>query len=49
MPSGGSRFMHWLWGVAEKMEWDDRRPRWFWRWLLKRLDRHHGHHLEYDE
>jgi len=33
---------YWLWGIAERMDWDRRWPRSFWRWLLKREDRRHG-------
>ena len=39
---------HWLWGLAERMDWEGRFPKRFWRWLLKRMDRAHGHHLSYD-
>lgn len=28
-----------LWAFAEKMHWDDRWPRFFWRWLVHRLDK----------
>lgn len=39
--------MHWLWGVAESMDWNRRRPRWFWRWLLARIDRRFGYYEGY--
>jgi hypothetical protein len=38
-----------LWGVAEKADWNDWPPRRFWAWLLRRLDRAHGHDLKYDQ
>ena len=39
----------WLWGLAERMDWNSRWPRGFWRWLLRRMDEAHGHFLEYDD
>lgn len=42
-------FNKWLWDLAERMNWNDRWPRSFWLWLLKRMDKAHGYHLEYDE
>ena len=39
--------MYWLWGLAERADWDGWRPRSFWRWMLRTLDRKHGHNLEY--
>lgn len=39
--------MHWLWGVAENMDWHRSRPRWFWRWLLVRMDRRYGYYEGY--
>ncbi len=41
--------MKWLWALAEKADWYGWPPAPFWRWLLKRLDRANGHHLEYEE
>lgn len=38
-----------LWRLAEQMDWDERFPRWFWRWLLRTLDRANGHRFEYLE
>ena len=43
-----NRLLHRLWVLAERMDWEDRRPRWFWAWLLRTLDRHHGYDFEYD-
>jgi hypothetical protein len=38
-----------LWDLAERMDWNDRRPRWFWRWLLRKCDEANGHGgLDYD-
>lgn len=31
-----------LWWLAERMDWNARFPRRFWRWLLKYEDRRHG-------
>ena len=43
------RFKYWLWGVAERADWDMWPPRFFWRWLIKKMDRAHGwHHMDYD-
>ena len=40
---------YWPWGVAEKADWDMWPPRFFWRWLIKRMDRTHGwKHMDYD-
>ena len=38
-----------IWALAERMDYSDRFPRRFWRWLLKRYDAKFGHQLEYDE
>jgi hypothetical protein len=38
----------WLWGLAERMDWNERWPRRFWRWLLIRCDRANGYKLDYD-
>ncbi len=38
-----------LWALAERMEWDNRWPRWFWRWLLRKCDEANGHRFEYLE
>jgi hypothetical protein len=44
-----TKFKYWLWGVAEYHEWEQHPPRWFWRWLLKKMDRAHGwKHMDYD-
>ena len=40
--------MRYLWGVAEAADWYGVPPRRFWAWLLKHLDKHHGHYLKYD-
>jgi hypothetical protein len=32
-----------VWGLAEQMDWDDRFPRPFWRWLLRWCDRRAGY------
>lgn len=40
---GMSRFDYWLWGVAERMDWNRRFPRHFWSWLLRRQDRKAGY------
>lgn len=37
----------WLWGVAERADWGGLPPRRFWGWLLRRMDRAHGHQLTY--
>jgi hypothetical protein len=37
-----------VWRLAERADWSGWRPRWFWRWLLKRQDRKHGYNLEYE-
>lgn len=37
-----------IWSLAEKADWKGWRPRFFWRWLLKRCDRSHGHYLDYN-
>ena len=42
-------FNKWLWDLAERMNWNDRWPKPFWLWLLKRMDKAHGYHLEYDD
>jgi hypothetical protein len=39
----------WLWALAEKADWEDWRPRWFWLRFLRFMDRRNGHNLEYDE
>lgn len=39
---------HRLWGLAEKADWGGWPPKFFWRWLLRKLDREHGHELDYD-
>lgn len=44
-------FKYWLWGVAENADLGYWCPRWFWLWLIKRMDRAHGWHhtdAEYD-
>lgn len=38
---------HRLWAFAERMHWEGLRPRWFWSWLLRRLDAANGYRLEY--
>lgn len=38
-----------IWQLAETADWRGTRPRWFWRWLLRYLDRRNGYHLEYDD
>lgn len=38
----------WLWGVAEQADWSGLPPRRFWAWLLRRMDRAHGHQFTYD-
>lgn len=38
-----------LWRLAEQMDWDERFPRWFWRWLLRKCDEANGHRFEYLE
>jgi hypothetical protein len=45
---GEARPYYWLWSLAERADWNGWRPRWFWRWLLKRQDRKHGYNLEYE-
>jgi hypothetical protein len=43
------KFHYWLWGVAERADWDSWPPRAFWRWLIKYEDRHHGYkHMDYE-
>jgi hypothetical protein len=37
-----------LWGLAERADWMGLPPRRFWRWLLRRMDRRYGYHLDYD-
>jgi len=37
-------FKFWLWAVAEQADWDGWRPRWFWIWFIKKMDRVHGWH-----
>jgi hypothetical protein len=42
-------FKYWLWGLAERGDWEMWRPRWFWRWLIKKMDRAHGwKHMDYE-
>lgn len=43
------RTLYGLWTLAERMDWDDRWPRWLWAWLLRKLDRHYGYFFEYDK
>lgn len=39
----------WLWNLAERMDWNDRWPRSFWRWLLRKCDEANGHKgINYD-
>lgn len=38
-----------FWQLAEKGEWYDWRPRWFWKWFIRYMDRRNGYHLEYDK
>ena len=33
-----------VWGFAERMEFNRRWPLPFWRWLLRKCDRAHGHY-----
>ncbi len=41
--------LKWLWDLAERMDWSDRWPRPFWKWLLRKCDELNGHHgLDYD-
>ena len=39
----------WLWSLAEKADWYNWPPRRFWTWLLRYMDRAHGHHFTYDK
>jgi hypothetical protein len=39
----------WLWALAERKDWTEAFPRPFWRFLLRKCDRAHGHIMEYDE
>lgn len=32
-----------IWALAERADWYDWRPRRFWSWLLRRMDRAHGY------
>lgn len=41
--------MKWLWSLAEKADWNDWRPRFFWRWLLRTVDRKRGYDFDYDD
>ena len=38
-----------LWNLAEHADWYGWRPRWFWLWLLRVMDRRNGYNFEYDE
>ena len=38
-----------IWQLAETANWNGWRPRKFWAWLLRRMDRAHGYDFEYDE
>lgn len=38
------RLHYWLWGIAERADWDTWPPRGFWRWLIQYEDRKHGWH-----
>ena len=40
---------HWLWGIAERADFANVPPRRFWSWLLRRMDRMHGYHFNYDD
>ena len=35
--------LKWLWDLAERMDYNDRWPRKFWRWLLRKCDEVNGH------
>jgi len=37
-----TKMRYMLWGLAEKMDWDNRPPRKLWKWLLKRYDVYFG-------
>jgi hypothetical protein len=39
-----TKVKYWLWGLAEHHDWEEHRPRRFWRWLIKTMDRAHGRH-----
>jgi hypothetical protein len=44
-----AKLKYWLWGVAELADWHMWRPRWFWRWLIKKMDRAHGwYHMDHE-
>jgi hypothetical protein len=41
--------LKWLWDLAERMDWSERWPKPFWRWLLRKCDEINGHQgLDYD-
>lgn len=41
--------MQWVWELAERMDWNGRPPKRFWRWLLRKMDERNGHRgMDYD-
>lgn len=41
------RWREWLWKLSERADWYGWRPRRFWSWLLRAMDRAHGYHDGY--
>lgn len=37
--------IYWLWGLAERAEWNEWRPRWLWWRVLRWQDRAHGYYV----